>query len=220
MLAVACVPAAAASAHVEIKPARAPAGGEARLTFEVPNERAESATRRIAIQMPPGVTSVEGPALRGWKLTTRAQGTNVRRATLTATRGRELTGEERGRFRLLVGLPRRAGTTLTFKVLQVYDDGTIVRWLGPKGTSEPAPTLRLMAARTPAPPPEPAAPPTDTQPTETQPAQDASKDGNEDGGVPIWAGVGLILLAAVAGSSLARRRNRRRLERHQFERED
>ena len=32
------------------------------------------------------------------------------------------------------------------------------------------------------------------------------------GDVPIWAGVGLILLAAVAGSGLARRRNRRRME--------
>ena len=38
---------------------------------------------------------------------------------------------------------------------------------------------------------------------------------DDDGGVPIWAGIGLILLAAVAGSSLARRRNRRRLERHE-----
>ena len=32
--------------------------------------------------------------------------------------------------------------------------------------------------------------------------------------VPIWAGIGLIVLAAVAGNGLARRRNRRRLERH------
>ena len=54
------MPAATASAHVEIKPARAPAGDEARLTFEVPNERPDAATERIVIQMPGGVTSVEG----------------------------------------------------------------------------------------------------------------------------------------------------------------
>ena len=41
-----------------------------------------------------------------------------------------------------------------------------------------------------------------------EPAQDA---GDDDGGVPIWAGIGLILLAAVAGSAAARARNRRRM---------
>jgi uncharacterized protein len=213
LLAAVLLPAATASAHVEIKPARAPAGGEARLTFEVPNERADAATERIVIQMPGGVTSVEGGSLRGWTLANRPSAGSVRRTTLTAPRGSELTGEERGRFRMTVGLPRREGATLTFKVLQVYDDGEIVRWLGPKGTSEPAPTLRLTAARRPAEPEQAQpAPAPETETTEAQPAED-SNDGGDDGGVPIWAGIGLILLAAVAGSSLARRRNRRRIER-------
>ena len=216
MLAAVLLPAATASAHVEVKPARAPAGDEARLTFEVPNERADAATRRIVIQMPGGVTSVEGLALRGWRLTTRTQEGSVRRATLTAPRGRELTGEERGRFRMLVGLPPRAGATLTFKVLQVYDSGEIVRWLGPEGTSEPAPTLRLTArAAQRFPRRRRQARPAPAEPQPAQPAQDSDGGGDDDGGVPIWAGIGLILLAAVAGSSLARRRNRRRLERHE-----
>ena len=42
----------------------------------------------------------------------------------------------------------------------------------------------------------------------SQPAKDSGDDG---GGVPIWAGIGLILLAAVAGSAAARARNRRRM---------
>jgi uncharacterized protein YcnI len=198
-----------AVAHVEIKPSRAPAGDEARLTFEVPNERPDSGTRRIVIQMPRGVTSVAADALRGWRLRARAARGSVRRATLTAPRGRELTGEERGRFRLFVGLPLRDGATLTFKVLQVYDSGEIVRWIGPAGTSEPAPTLRLTAARE-----QPPAQPEEPQPApaEPAPAEDPGDGGGDEGGVPVWAGVGLILLAAVAGSTLARRRNRRRLE--------
>jgi periplasmic copper chaperone A len=203
---------ASAPAHVDVKPERAAAGDEARLTFEVPNERADDATRRIVIQMPAGVTSVEALSLRGWRLTTRAQSDGVRRATLTAPRGRELSGEQRGRFRMSVGLPRRGGATLTFKVLQVYDSGEIVRWIGPAGTSEPAPTLRLTAPREPPPAEQPSD--TETQPqTETAPATDTSDEGgDESGGVPIWAGIGLILLAAGAGSALARRRNRRRFE--------
>ena len=211
LLAALLVPAATASAHVEIKPKRSPAGGDARLTFEVPNERADAATRRIVIQMPRGVTSVEPVAVRGWRFTPTVQGGRVRRATLVAPRGGGLTGEQRGRFRVLIGLPPREGATLTFKVLQVYDNGEIVRWLGPEGTSEPAPTLKLTAAREEPAAPETAAPePT----TETQPPQESSGDGDNDdgGGVPIWAGVGLILLAAVAGSALARRRNQRRMD--------
>jgi UPF0716 family protein affecting phage T7 exclusion len=35
--------------------------------------------------------------------------------------------------------------------------------------------------------------------------------------VPIWAGIGLILLSAIAGNALARRRNRRMMERYDSE---
>lgn len=38
--------------------------------------------------------------------------------------------------------------------------------------------------------------------------------------VPIWAGIGLILLSAIAGNALARRRNRRMLERYDSDRQD
>lgn len=200
--------AAPASAHVDVRPGRAPAGGEARLTFDVENERTDAATRSIVIQVPSGVTSPKAVSVRGWRLTT-GGGAEVRRLTLTAPSGRELTGGEHGRFRLRVRLPRRAGATLAFKVLQRYDDGQTVRWIGPAGTSEPAPTLRLTAAQEPAPQSgEPQAQPTQEPAT----AKDGS-DGDGDGGVPIWAGIGLLLLAALAGSTLARRRNRRRIDR-------
>ena len=84
--------------------------------------------------MPRGVTSVEALAaarMAADHAQRRAAACDARRSRRPA--GRELTGEERGRFRMLVGLPPRAGTTLTFKVLQVYDSGEIVRWLGPGG---------------------------------------------------------------------------------------
>jgi hypothetical protein len=50
-------------------------------------------------------------------------------------------------------------------------------------------------------------------PQQDQPAQTTGQGGKKDsgGGVPIWAGIGLILLAAAAGSLAARARNRRRM---------
>jgi uncharacterized protein YcnI len=204
-------PAAGAAAHVEIDPPRAAAGSDARLSLEVPNERAGAATGRIDVQVPPGVTAVRARALRGWKLRVREADGEVRRATLTAPAGRELTGTERGRFDLRMQLPPTPGRTLTFKVLQTYDDGEVVRWIGPPGTSEPAARLRLGAlAREEA--QDPAAPEEAT----TTPAAPAEPGGGGDdgGGVPSWAGIGLIVLSALAASSLARRRNRRRVEEH------
>jgi uncharacterized protein YcnI len=208
------VPAAGAAAHVAIKPPRAAAGSEARLTLEVPNERPAAATRKIDLQMPAGVTAVRARALRGWKLRVREAGGEVRRVTLTAGAGRALTGDQRGRFGLRMTLPATPGRTLVFKVLQTYDNGEVVRWIGPPGTSEPAGRLRLGALA-----PKEATAPGEAEPDATPAPAPAEPDpgggdggDGDDGGVPIWAGIGLILLAAVAGSSLARRRNRRRVE--------
>jgi hypothetical protein len=41
--------------------------------------------------------------------------------------------------------------------------------------------------------------------------QSGEEDGGDSGGPPIWAGIGLILLAAAAGTLAARARNRRRM---------
>jgi hypothetical protein len=201
---VLAMPVTAAVGHVEVKPKRAPAGAEARLTFEVPNERPDATTTRIAIQLPAGVRAGTTRRSGGWRV--RASG---RRVTLVATGGRELRGDERGRFPLELQLPLRPRTSLVFKVLQIYDGGEIVRWIGPPGTSEPAARLRLSAAKPAEPPAEQQQPPAGTQ--TTAPSQPAKDSGDDGGGVPIWAGIGLILLAAVAGSAAARARNRRRM---------
>jgi uncharacterized protein len=210
LAALLALPVAAALAHVEVEPQRAPAGSDARLTFEVPNERPDAATTRIAIQLPAGVTA--GPASRshGWRVRT-----SSRRVTLVAPRGQELTGEQRARFPLRLQLPLRPGSTLTFKVLQTYDDGEVERWIAPPGTSEPAPRVRLTAARKAESQPAQEQPTTTTtRTTPTQSGGDGGGDGDDGGGPPIWAGIGLILLAAVAGSVAARARNRRRMRDH------
>jgi uncharacterized protein YcnI len=198
------LPVPGALAHVEVKPKRAPAGAEARFTFEVPNERPDAATTNIAIQLPAGVEARTTRRSGGWRVLT-----SGRRVTLVAAGGRQLRGEERGRFPLRLRLPVRPRTSLTFKVLQTYDDGEVVRWIGPPGTSEPAARLRLTAAEPSQPPAEREQAPAETQ--TTTPAQPAKDSGGDEGGVPIWAGIGLLLLAAVAGSAAARARNRRRM---------
>ena len=51
------------------------------------------------------------------------------------------------------------------------------------------------------------------QSTEPEPAQEDS-GGDDPSGPPIWAGLGLIVVAAVAGTLAGRARNRRRMRDH------
>ena len=41
----------------------------------------------------------------------------------------------------------KAGDALTFKALQTYEDGDVVRWIGPEDADEPAPIVTLTEPR-------------------------------------------------------------------------
>jgi uncharacterized protein len=45
-------------------------------------------------------------------------------------------------------IPGTAGQTLTFKALQTYSNGSVVRWIGAPDADEPAPQVKLTAATT------------------------------------------------------------------------
>ena len=49
-------------------------------------------------------------------------------------------------FGLSVLTPDAEGETLTFKALQTYEGGEVVRWIGAPDAEEPAPTVTLTAA--------------------------------------------------------------------------
>ncbi len=49
-------------------------------------------------------------------------------------------------FGLSVRIPEAAGTPLTFKAIQTYQGGEVVRWIGPADGDEPAPVVQVAAA--------------------------------------------------------------------------
>jgi uncharacterized protein YcnI len=181
---------AAAAAHVTVQPAQAPAGGFARLDVRVPNEDPSKATTKVEVQMPPGFAEASYEPVPGWRVAVAKRRLavpvktdegdtlteEVSRLTFTATGN----GIEPGQFQdfgLSVGLPDRpVGTKLTFKALQTYAGGKVVRWIGAPGSAEPAPQVELVSAAGGA---TPAA---------------ASSDDSEDGGNT------LSIIAIIAGA--------------------
>ena len=49
-------------------------------------------------------------------------------------------------FGLSVGMPDKPGAKLTFKALQTYSNGEVVRWIGAADADEPAPQVELTAS--------------------------------------------------------------------------
>jgi uncharacterized protein YcnI len=135
---------AAASAHVTLQPDTAPADGFTRLDVRVPNERDDTATVKVDVQFPDGFDTVSYEPRAGWKVTVRRSGERVTRITWSG--GRIEPGQFTD-FGLSLRMPDgEPGDKLTFKALQTYEGGEVVRWIGPEDADEPAPIVTLTAA--------------------------------------------------------------------------
>jgi periplasmic copper chaperone A len=208
---------AVASAHVALEPSEAPAGAEMRLDVRVPNERDNAGTVRVALELPSGFLQASPESVPGWrvnivteKLAAPIQTDDgpvteeVRRITWigNGTTGIIRPGEFQD-FGLAVVIPGKAGDTLTFKALQTYSNGEVVRWIGAPDSEEPAPQVSVVAATADA---HGAAATAD--PAASTPAATSDDDDGASKGLAITAlVVGILgLLAGGAALILTRRR--------------
>jgi uncharacterized protein YcnI len=155
-----------AFAHVTVQPSTAVAGAsDQTFSFRVPNEKDTASTTELQVFFPTAtpIASVLVAPTPGWKATI----TSVKLATpiqtddgaitnavseITWTGGNIEPGYYQD-FTVDMGqLPSNAGS-LTFKALQTYSDGSIVRWIqndvpGQPEPANPAPVLTLTSAST------------------------------------------------------------------------
>ena len=156
---VACVGAAPALAHVTVHPNVAPAGGFTVLDVRVPNEEQKASTTKVDVKFPPGFLFVSYQPVPGWtgKVTFRKLATPVEqfgekitqeadRVIFTAT-GKGVAPGQFLEFPLSVSVPEKASSPLTFKALQTYSDGEIVRWIGAPDAEKPAPQVAVTDAK-------------------------------------------------------------------------
>jgi uncharacterized protein len=204
---------AAAQAHVTLQPNTAKAGAYTRLDVRVPNERDDASTNKVEVQFPEGFAAASFEPVPGWdvKVAKKQLDTPIQTAdgeltegvdTITWTAKSDADAIPPGAFRdfgLSVQIPGKAGDKLTFKALQTYTGGEIVRWIGAEDADNPAPIVSVTDG-------EAAAPAATAAPTQTAAAPADSSDDSGNGLAIAALIVGALGLIAGAAGLLAARR--------------
>lgn len=164
IVAIVLTTASSASAHVTVNPDSAKQGGYTKLTFRVPNEKPDVTTTRVEVNIPVDqpIASVRVQPQPGWTYVSEKStvekpiktddgsiSETTSKIIWTADANSALKPGEFGEFNISVG-PLPTTNAVTFKVLQTYSNGDVVRWIdiqtGTEEPEHPAPTLRLTAA--------------------------------------------------------------------------
>jgi uncharacterized protein YcnI len=215
--------AGAAFAHVTVHPESYAKGAtDGVLTFRVPNEEDTAATTKVQVFLPTDhpVLGVLVTPQDGWtaQVTTTKLKTPVKTddgtiteavSEITWTGGRIRHGQYQD-FDVAFGQLPDDTDQLTFKTLQTYSDGNVVRWIeeAQKGQDEPqnpAPVLQLTAKGTAEGSGSTAAPAGPEQKSGTSTAKAAASDSTARGLGIAGLVVGVLGLAA-AGFAIARGR--------------
>jgi uncharacterized protein YcnI len=152
-----------AAAHVTVNPGEAPKGGFAALAFRVPNERPDSGTVSVEVNLPEDhpIANVSVRPTPGWEYTVERRtldepidnhGEQITEVVSKVTwTGGTINPGEFQEFEVSVGpLPEDADQIL-FPSIQTYASGEVVRWIDePTDDGEeperPAPLLTLVDA--------------------------------------------------------------------------
>jgi uncharacterized protein len=199
-----------AAAHVTLQPDSAPAGGFVRLDVRVPNEQENASTNKVQVRFPDGFVEASYEPVAGWtasvkkkklaKPVTSDEGDKitdqVSQITWTGkgSQGKIAPGQFQD-FGLSVQIPDKPNTKLTFKAIQTYDNGDVVRWIGAPDSEEPAPQVEITPAA--------------ASGAATQPATKAESEDDESKTLPIIALIvgGLALVLGGGALITARRRS-------------
>jgi uncharacterized protein YcnI len=157
------LPATSALAHVTVNPREATGGSYAKLAFRVPNERDDAGTTKLEVNLPADhpFASVSVRPQAGWTYTVertkldppiKSHDNEISEVVskITWTGGTIKPGEF-NEFEVSVGPLPSDADTITFKAIQTYSNGEIVRWIeeatpGGSEPERPAPVLKLTKA--------------------------------------------------------------------------
>jgi periplasmic copper chaperone A len=193
-----------ASAHVALQPSEAPSQAFVREDVRVPNEQDNASTTKVDVRLPDGFLFASYAPVPGWKVKVTKEklakpiktedGEVTEQVTRMTWSGGKIAPGQFQDFPISVQIPGKAGSTLTFKAVQTYDNGDVSRWIGPPDAEEPAPQVKVTAA--------------EGETASTTPAGSSSESGGDDSSdtlaiiALIVSGLGLL----AGGAALATRR--------------
>ena len=132
--------AAAAEAHVTIRPRESKAGATEKYTVRVPTE-GKVATTSVELQVPDGVTISGADSVESVNAEMKRANGRVVSITWTVT----IEPGQNREFTFTATNPPQ-GTEIAWKAHQRYADGTSSDWTDPAGGRRPAPVTKLTAA--------------------------------------------------------------------------
>ncbi|KJK57612.1 YcnI family copper-binding membrane protein [Saccharothrix sp. ST-888] len=155
-----------AFAHVTVQPGTAQQGDYTAVAFRVPDESDTASTVKLEVNLPMDhpMASVRVLPLPGWTAVLekskldkplKSHGQDITEAvskiTWTADGSAKIAPGQFQEFKVSLGALPADTDKLTFKALQTYDNGDIVRWIdeakeGQAEPAHPAPTLTLTKA--------------------------------------------------------------------------
>lgn len=126
--------------HVTVSPTDSPSGTEQRYCVRVPSEKPLS-TISLEVEFPPNlaVSAVEAPP--GWRAT--AYKDRQGRIASGMWEGGAIPPRQLLEFGVVARNPETP-TTLTWKAIQKYQDGSEVQWIGPPQAQFPAATTNVQ----------------------------------------------------------------------------
>ncbi len=198
---------ALAAAHVTLQPQEAAAKAFVAENVRVPTEEPDANTIKVSVQFPPGFAEASYEPVPGWRVkvkktklakpikTDEGDTLTEQVSQITWSGGKIAPGQFQD-FPVSLQMPDKAGSTLTFKAIQTYDNGKVVRWIGPPDAEEPAPQVKVTAAEG-----------ETASATPTATSSDESGEDDDSNTLPIIALiVGALGLLAGGAALLSRRR--------------
>jgi uncharacterized protein YcnI len=131
-----------AQAHVTVWPREATVGANELYTIRVPSEK-DVPTIQVRVEFPANVHVSRFVAAPGWQRQVEKDASG--RIAAVTWSGGQIMADEVGIFQLQ-GLNGPTPGQVAWKAIQTYADGSVVAWVGPPGSSDPASLTQLTTA--------------------------------------------------------------------------
>jgi len=127
-----------ASAHVRVLPEEVPADTFEVFTVRVPTEK-DIPTTGVRVEVPEGFTISRVEPVPGWDYELEEEAGAVSAITWS---GGEIGATEFQQFDVQGQTPEETGE-YPWRAVQMYEDGSVVEWIGPEDSEEPASVVRV-----------------------------------------------------------------------------